>query len=56
MVLKAIKTITKTSVVKITIIKKKTKRSSNLERIKTNLSSTKIRTRIATTKSKKLLK
>jgi len=55
---KTIETITKTNIVKITIIKRKIKRSLNLKKIKTNLSSnlTKTRTKITITKSKKLLK
>jgi len=55
---KTIKTITKTNIVKITIIKKKIKRSLNLKRIKTNLSLslTITKIRITITKSKRLLK
>jgi len=55
---KTIETITKTNIVKITIIKRKIKRSLNLKKIKTNLSSnlTKTITKITITKSKKLLK
>jgi len=52
----AIETIIKTSVVKIIIIRKRIKRSSNLEKIKTSLSSIEIRTKTTITKSKKLLK
>jgi len=49
-----IETITKTNIAKITIIKKKIKRSLNLKRIKTSLNLT--RTKITITKNKKLLK
>jgi len=51
----AIETITKTSVIKITIVKKN-KRNLNSKKIRTNLSLTRIKTKIVTTKSKELLK
>jgi hypothetical protein len=47
---------TKTNIVKITIIKKKIERSLNLKRIKTSSSLTKTRTRTTITKNKELLK
>jgi len=56
--LKTIEIITKTNVAKITIIKRKIKRSLNLKKIKTSSSSnsTKTKIKIAITKSRKLLK
>jgi len=53
---KAIKTITKTSVVEITIIKKRIEKNLNSKKIKTSSNLTRIKTKIATTKNKKLLK
>ncbi len=55
---KTIGIITETSVVEITIIKRKIEKNSNSKRIKTSSSSSSTRTRIriATTKSKRLLK
>jgi len=52
-----IKTIAKTNIVKIIIIKKNIKRNLNLERIKTKINSslTRIRRRIIIIKSKRLL-
>ncbi len=55
--METIKIIAKTSIAKITIIKRKIRKSLNSKKIKPSLNSslTRIRIRIATTKSKKLL-
>ena len=55
--METIKIIAKTSIAKITIIKRKIRKSLNSKKIKPSLNSSlkRIRIRIATTKSKKLL-